>query len=80
MFRESERNQFSILNLIKNLLQEVEDLNLKALEVSLKVVGEKSLLTAKAYYCLGRIYNIRKKYTVIIIYGNINPFFLITNI
>lgn len=48
----------------ESMLQEAEDLHLKALEVSLQVVGEKALLTAKSYCNLGRLYQSREKYAV----------------
>lgn len=48
-----------------NMLKEAEAFHLKSLEVSLKAVGEKALLTAKAYCNLGRLYQSQEKYTVI---------------
>lgn len=49
----------------KDMLYEAEVLHLKALEVSLKAVGEKALLTAKSYCNLGRLYQSQEKYEVI---------------
>lgn len=48
----------------KNMLDEAEVLHSKALEVSLQVVGEKALLTAKSYCNLGRLYQSQEKYAV----------------
>lgn len=48
----------------KNMLDEAEVLHSKALEVSLQVVGEKALLTAKSYCNLGRLYQSQEKYDV----------------
>lgn len=58
---------YSSAKLIKNILKIVENHHLNALKVSLKVVGEKSLLTAKSYYNLGQLYIIQENFMVIII-------------
>jgi len=47
------------------MLNEAEALHLKALDVSLKAVGVKALLTAKSYCNLGRLYQSQEKYEVI---------------
>lgn len=52
------------------MLKEAEDLHSKALDVSLKAVGEKALLTAKSYCNLGRLYQSQEKYMVIFIFYN----------
>ncbi|KAL5242886.1 hypothetical protein ACI65C_010296 [Semiaphis heraclei] len=46
----------------RNMLNEAEALHLKALDVSLKAVGVKALLTAKSYCNLGRLYQSQEKY------------------
>lgn len=48
------------------MLTEAETLHSKALDVSLNVVGEKALLTAKSYCNLGRLYQSQGKFSVIL--------------
>lgn len=55
----------SLLQSKTSMLDEAEALHLKALEVSLKAVGEKALLTAKSYCNLGRLYQSQDKFMVI---------------
>lgn len=47
------------------MLREAEALHLKALDVSIKAVGVNTLLTAKSYCNLGRVYQSQKEYIVI---------------
>lgn len=46
----------------EDMLNEAENLHLKALELSLKVIGEKALFTAKSFCNLGRLYQSQNKY------------------
>lgn len=47
------------------MLKEAEKLHLKALDISKNLIGEKSLLTAKAYCNLGRLYQTQQRHLVI---------------
>lgn len=50
---------------INSALSEARVAHFQALEMALKIVGEKSLITAKAYCNLGRIYLNETDYVVI---------------
>lgn len=50
------------------MLKEAECLHLRALDVSLDVVGKENLLTAKSYCNLGRLYQSQENYQVIRIF------------
>lgn len=49
------------------MLKDAENLHLKALDTSLNAVGENTLLVAKSYCNLGRLYQSQGKYKVIFI-------------
>lgn len=49
----------------KHMLNEARILQENALRVSLNVVGEEALVTAKSYCNLGRLYQSQEKYKVI---------------
>lgn len=56
----------------KHMLNEARILQENALRVSLNVVGEEALVTAKSYCNLGRLYQSQEKYKVI--FRNIREF------
>jgi len=51
----------------KKLLIQAENIHSNALEITLKTVGVKTLLSAKSFSNLGQIYQSQKKYEVMFI-------------
>lgn len=72
-----DRRFANLLRMKRNMLNEAEKLQLKALNVSLKAVGEKALLTAKSFCNLGRLYQSQEKYMVLIGVYNLEEVILI---